>query len=86
MMEDFKTWWKLYSVKLAALVSAASAVLTANPELVTGLLAIIPIDPLPRLIMAAGVGAVVFLFPFLARIWPQNVETPNVQSSDETEA
>lgn len=70
--EELKEWWRLYSVKLAAFVSAMSAVLTAQPELLIGLIGVIPVEPLPRLIMAVAVGIIVFLFPFLARVWPQD--------------
>lgn len=85
-LEDFKAWWKLYSVKLAAFVSAATAVLTANPELLVGLIGVIPVDPLPRLIMAGGVGVLVFLFPFIARIWPQSKETSNAVDTETDQA
>lgn len=81
-LEELKAWWRLYSVKLAAFVSAATAVLTANPELVTGLIAVIPVEPLPRLIMAGGVGVFVFLIPIIARVWPQNVEKSDGDETD----
>lgn len=69
--DEMSGWWKMYSVKLAALASAAGAVLTANPELLVGLISIIPGDPLLRLVFSGCVGGIVFLVPFLARIWPQ---------------
>lgn len=73
---ECREWWALISVKLAALVAAASGVFTANPELLVGLIGIIPVDPLLRLLFSVGVGAVVFLIPFIARLWPQDINIP----------
>lgn len=74
IIADAKAWWKLVSVKVAALFATFSAVFTANPELLVGLIGVIPVDPLLRLFFAGAVGAVVFLIPVLARMWPQNIE------------
>lgn len=68
---ECREWWKLHSVKLAALASAISGVLTANPDILIGLLAIIPADHILRLVFSLGVAGVVFLLPLLARLWPQ---------------
>lgn len=68
---ESREWWKLHSVKLAALVSAISGVLTANPDILIGLLAIIPADHVLRLVFSLGVAGIVFFIPLLARLWPQ---------------
>tara|TARA_B100001057_G_scaffold429459_1_gene455577 strand:+ start:67 stop:321 length:255 start_codon:yes stop_codon:yes gene_type:complete len=73
LIEEAREWWKLVSVKIAALFATLSAVFTANPELLVGLIGVIPVDPLLRLVFAGAVGVTVFLIPVLARMWPQNL-------------
>jgi len=83
MIEEIRKWWKLVSVKLAALVAAASAVMTANPELLVGLLGVIPVDPMVRLLFSLGVAGVVFFIPFIARAWPQDIDIPKGKTDGE---
>ena len=76
---DVRAWWKLRSIQLAGLVATLTGVMTANPELLVGLLGIIPVDPWLRLVFSAAVGGVVFLVPFIARVWPQDIDIPKVK-------
>lgn len=63
-------WWRLWSVRLAALAGTVSAVLTAHPTLLLGLIGFIPHGTM-RLAAAAFVGLIVFAIPTIVRLWPQ---------------
>jgi hypothetical protein len=82
-LADLKAWWQLRSIQLAGLIAALSGVLTANPELLVGLLGVIPVDPWIRLAFSVGVGGVVFFVPFIARVWPQDITIPKEKSDGE---
>lgn len=69
---EFLIWMRLWSNRLAAFAGIAAAIIIENQELLIGLLGIIPADPFMRLIMSLGIGALVFLVPFIFRTWPQS--------------
>lgn len=73
---EVKEWGSMLSIQLAALVGLISGIVTENPEMIVGLLGVIPVDPAERLLLAIGVGALVFLVPVVARIWPQDKAIP----------
>lgn len=83
---DVREWMRLASVRLAAIAGIASGVFTANPELLVGLIGIIPIEPWLRLLFSLGVGAVVFLVPFIVRAWPQEGAMAKIRQHFEGEA
>lgn len=70
---------KLHSMKLAAAFSAVIAFLTFNQDALFTLLAFVPIEPLPRLLLAVAMFAITYLAPRIARFWPQ----PNVEISSQ---
>ena len=70
-IQEFLIWMRLASNRLAALAGIAAAVIIENQQLRIGLLGIIPADPFMRLVMSIGIGALVFLVPFILRTWPQ---------------
>lgn len=70
LAEEAGQWWRLWSVRLAAVAAVISAVLTAQPAILLGLIGFIPHGTM-RLFAAAFVGAVVFVIPTIVRLWPQ---------------
>lgn len=68
---DCREWGKLYSIRLAAAVSAVVGLLTTQPEVLFAVIGFIPTDPLTRAIFAVAVAALTFSAPALARLWPQ---------------
>lgn len=73
LITEWSAWWKLHSVKLAALMGILTGIITENQTLVLGIIGIIPTDPVMRAMFAGGVGALVFLVPTIARLWPQDI-------------
>ena len=59
LIDECGNWWKLWSVKLAALAGVVAAYLAANPEQTEELLAILPDGPL-RVLASAGIGLLIF--------------------------
>lgn len=59
LIDECGNWWKLWSVKLAALAGVIAAYLAANPKQTEELLAILPDGPL-RVLASAGIGLLVF--------------------------
>lgn len=72
-LDECREWWRLASVKLAALVAAASGLITANPDVLFGIIALIPTSVPVRIIFSLGVAGIVFFIPLVARLWPQNL-------------
>lgn len=72
LLAECREWWRLASVKLAAFVGLISSIVSANPDFLLTLAAIIPAATGPRLFFALGVGALVFAVPTITRIWPQS--------------
>lgn len=52
-------WWRLWSVRLAALAGVVAAYLAANPEQTQELLALLPDGPM-RVVASIGIGLFVF--------------------------
>lgn len=73
LITEWRAWWKLHSVKLAALMGILTGIITENQTLVLGIIGMIPTDPLLRAAFAVGAGALVFLVPTIARLWPQDI-------------
>lgn len=73
LITEWRTWWKLHSVKLAALMGILTGIITENQTLVLGIIGIIPTDPVMRAMFAGGVGALVFFVPVIVRAWPQDI-------------
>ena len=69
-MIEFHYWWRLWSVRVAAVAGAVSAALTAEPAILLGLIKMLPQGPF-RWVVAAGVGILVFAVPTIARIKAQ---------------
>lgn len=70
-IEECREWWKLWSVRLAAIAGIIAAVLSASPGLLTWLVnEFFPDGPL-RVVVSAGIGIVVFVIPTLARLMQQ---------------
>jgi len=67
LIDECGNWWKLWSVKLAALAGVVAAYLAANPSDTEKLLALLPDGPL-RTLAAVGVGLFVFATATGARL------------------
>lgn len=78
-LKDCRDWWALYSVRLAAAVSALFGVLAASPDVLMAVVNVIPVDPILRAVFAVAVAALTFLAPVVARLWPQKL--PEEKSS-----
>lgn len=71
LIEECRQWWKLWSVRLAAIAGVIAAVLSASPGLLTWLVnEYFPAGPL-RIVVSAVIGVVVFVIPTLARLAQQ---------------
>lgn len=75
-IDDCRNWWRMWSVRLAAVAATIAAILTAEPTLLLGL-----VDRLPEPWNTAIVPVVwllVFGLPLLARLTKQpNLEKPD---------
>jgi hypothetical protein len=66
LIDECRLWWRLWSVRLAAVAATLSAILTAEPTLLLSL-----VDRLPepwRTAIVPAVWVVVFGLPLLARL------------------
>lgn len=59
LIDNAGSWWKLYSVRLAALAGVVAAYLAANPDQTQALLDVLPDGPL-RVLASIGIGVFVF--------------------------
>jgi hypothetical protein len=59
IVENWRSAWRLYSVRLAAAAGLIAAYLAANPDQTQDLLALLPDGPM-RTLAAAGIGLFVF--------------------------
>lgn len=59
LIEGAENWWRLWSVRLAALAGVVTAYLAANPEQSQELLALLPDGPL-RVVASIAIGLFVF--------------------------
>jgi len=64
-------WWKLWSVRIAAVAGVIAAVLSASPGILTWLVNEFLPDGPWRIIVSAAIGIVVFVIPTIARLMPQ---------------
>lgn len=62
LREDFQD----HGVKLAAAVAATFGVLVENQEILLAVIALIPADPMQRLLLALGVAGATFAAPYIA--------------------
>lgn len=67
LIHNWRSAWKLASVRLAAVVAVLAGLLTANPGLALGLIGFLPTGPW-RALAAVGVTLVVFIIPTLTRL------------------
>lgn len=74
LIEEWRSAWRWWSVRIAGIAAIVAGVLTASPSLVLGLIGMLPQGPW-RTVMAVGVGTVVFVIPTLARIVKQKGKT-----------
>jgi CHASE2 domain-containing sensor protein len=68
---NWRDSWSWLSVRLAAAMGAIVTAVVSQPDLLLGILAFIPTDPVTRAFMAVGVGVMVFAGPWLARVWSE---------------
>jgi len=59
LIDNAGSWWKLWSVRLAALAGVVAAYLAANPDQTQALLDSLPDGPL-RVLASIGIGVFVF--------------------------
>lgn len=77
LVATWRTAWRMWSVRLAAVAGILATILSANPALLLGLIAFMP-DGALRYVAAAAVGAVVFIIPTITRLAQQSkLEKPN---------
>lgn len=62
--------WRLWSVKLAALVAVLTTIIAGNQTIALGLVYFLP-DGLWRWVVAGGIGIVVFVIPAATRLVKQ---------------
>lgn len=76
---------QFHSMKLAAAASTALFAfiqfVATQPDLMLGIVAFIPSDPLTRFVFAAGCGLTVYFGVDIARFWPQ----PKLEEKKEAE-
>lgn len=71
LIEDCRNWWRMWSVRLAALAGIVAGVLSASPGLLTWLVnEFLPSGPW-RVVASALIGLVVFVIPTITRLIPQ---------------
>lgn len=71
LVEGWQDALSFASVRLAAAVSAIVTAFAADPNLLLGIIAFMPTDPVTRALMAVGVGLTAFFGPTLLRLWNQ---------------
>lgn len=75
---ECREWWRLYSIRLAAAISALAGIVMANPSLLFEVAKFVPENGMARLIFSVAVAVLVFLVPTIARLWPQK----NLENND----
>ncbi len=70
LIDEAREWWRLWSVRLAALAGIVAAYLAANPDQSQALLAVLPEGPL-RTLASIGIGVFVFALATGARLAKQ---------------
>lgn len=70
LVDDSHLWWRLWSVRFAAIAAAVVGAVTAQPQILLGLLAYVPDGWRP---VAAVLAAVIsFVIPTVLRLWNQS--------------
>lgn len=59
LIDNAGSWWRMWSVRLAALAGVVAAYLAANPDQTQSLLDVLPDGPL-RVLASIGIGVFVF--------------------------
>lgn len=70
LTDEARQFWRLWSVRLAAVAGVAAAVMAENPALLLGLLAHLPAGPM-RTMASIAIGLIVFAIPTLTRLLRQ---------------
>lgn len=66
---DWRENWNTMSVKGARLFGIVVAALAAQPDLLLGIINLLPADPIQRALMAVSVGLLAFSAPWFLRNW-----------------
>lgn len=83
LVSDSRKWWKMWSIRLAALAGIFVTYLAENPDVVNMLLAFLPDGPL-RVLGSIAVGFIVFAVPAGARLLQQPVRAKEYDSYSTT--
>lgn len=76
-IDGARQWWRMWSVRLAAVTGIVAATLTAHPAILLGLIGFLPRGPM-QYVIAAIVGLLVFGVPTLTRVLSQpKLEKPD---------
>lgn len=67
LIDNAGSWWRFWSVRLAALAGVVAAYLAANPDQTQDLLNVLPDGP-PRVLASIGIGVFVFALATGARL------------------
>lgn len=67
LIDEARLWWKMWSVRLAAMAGLLAAYLAASPETTQSLLALLPDGPM-RVVAGALIGLFVFAMATGARL------------------
>lgn len=67
LIDNARVWWRLWSVRLAALAGVVAAYLAGNPDQTQDLLNLLPDGPM-RTLASIGVGLFVFALATGARL------------------
>jgi len=70
LIDGAGSWWRMWSVRLAAFAGVLAAYLAENPDDTEALLALLPDGPL-RVLASVGIGLLVFGVPAATRLAKQ---------------
>lgn len=73
LLNKIRRRFKPHSIKLAAVVAIMGGIIVDQRDVLFALIGFVPTDPVTRFIFAAAVAALLFLGPYIARFWPQNI-------------
>ncbi len=73
LIDEARQWWRMWSVRLAALAGIAAGYLAANPDVTESILALLPEGPW-RVLASAAIGLFVFGAATGARLLRQPVK------------
>lgn len=81
LIDEARQWWKMWSVRLAALAGLLAGYLAANPDATTELLELLPDGPL-RTLASVGIGLFVFALATGARLARQPAKRARPEPED----